>query len=168
MAPSIASAPELVKNTLSAKVAATSRSREAALAGDLVEVGDVPELAGLLGQRRDEMRVAVAERIDGDAGAEIEIALAVVGDQPAALAPLERQGRPREGIEKRRTAHYMHSGTGIPGIAAEAACLPAVRPKNQKAAQAAADRDHIVGFGHEVNENVAQLGASQSLSPLVR
>jgi hypothetical protein len=33
--------------------------------------------------------------------------------------------------------------------------------KNQKAAQAAADRDHIVGFGHEVNENVAQRSASQ-------
>jgi hypothetical protein len=34
--------------------------------------------------------------------------------------------------------------------------------KNQKAAQAAADRDHIVGFGHEVNENVAQPSASHS------
>jgi hypothetical protein len=41
-----------------------------------------------------------------------------------------------------------------------------VRPKNQKAAQAAADRDHIVGFGREVNENVA-LPAARDLSPLV-
>ncbi len=49
----------------------------------------MPELAGLFGQRRDEVRVAVAERIDGDAGGEIEVALAVSGDQPAALAPFE-------------------------------------------------------------------------------
>jgi hypothetical protein len=76
IAHSSASAPELVKNTLSAKVASTSRS-PAAPGRDLVEVGDVPELAGLLGQRRDEMRMAVAERIDGDAAGEIEISLAV-------------------------------------------------------------------------------------------
>ena len=105
---------------------------EAALAGNLVEVGDVPELAGLLGQRGDEMRVAVAERVDGDAAAEIEVALAVVGDQPAALAPLEGQGRPRKGIEKRRTAHYMRLRNRHPGIAAKAECLPAVRPKIKK------------------------------------
>jgi hypothetical protein len=30
-----------------------------------------------------------------------------------------------------------------------------MRPKNQKAAQAAANRGHIVAFGREVNENVA-------------
>ena len=56
-----------------------------------VQIGDVPELLRLLGQRRDQMRMRVAERIDGDAGGEIEIALAVSREQPSALAPLESE-----------------------------------------------------------------------------
>ena len=58
MAHSIASAPELVKNTLSAKVASDQPLGQPPLAGNLVEIGDVPELVGLLGQRRDQMRMA--------------------------------------------------------------------------------------------------------------
>ena len=59
--------PELQKNTLSANVAAHSRSARRLLARDAIEVGRVPELLGLLGQGRDELGVGVAERIDGDA-----------------------------------------------------------------------------------------------------
>ena len=59
--------------------------------GDAVEVGDVPELLGLLGERLDQVRMGVAERVDRDAGGEIEIALAVGRDQPRALAALERE-----------------------------------------------------------------------------
>ena len=140
---------------------------EPALAGNLVEVGDVPELAGLLGQRRDEMRVAVAERVDGDAAGEIEIALAVVGDQPAALAPLEGQGRPRKGLVKRRTAHYMRLRNRQSGHRRQGGLLARGAAKNQKAAQAAADRNHIVVFGHEVNENVAQRSAASAFPALV-
>jgi hypothetical protein len=51
--------------------------------------------------------MAVAKRVDGDAAGEIEIALAVLGDQPTSLAPVERQGCTGESLEKRRTAHYM-------------------------------------------------------------
>ena len=78
---------------------------EPLLTGDLVEVGDVPEPGGLLGQRRDQMRMAVAERVDRDAAGEIEITLAVGGDQPAAFAALERQRRARKGVVKRRPGH---------------------------------------------------------------
>ena len=46
------------------------------LAGDAVEVGAVPELAGLLGERGDQLGMGVAQRVDGDAAAEIQIALA--------------------------------------------------------------------------------------------
>ncbi len=58
-----------------------------------VEVGGVPDLPGLGRQRLDQMRMGVAERIDRDARAEIEIAGAVGGDRPGALAPLEGDGR---------------------------------------------------------------------------
>ena len=56
---------------------------------DLEEIGGVPELAGLGRQRLDEMRMGMAERGHGDAGAEIEIALARRRRQPAAVAALE-------------------------------------------------------------------------------
>jgi hypothetical protein len=51
----------------------------------------VPELLRLLGQRRDHVRMRVAERVDGDARGKIEIALAFSRVQPSALAPLESE-----------------------------------------------------------------------------
>ena len=49
----------------------------------LEQVRHVPELGRLLLQRRDQMRMAVAQRIHRDARGEVEIALAIGGDQPA-------------------------------------------------------------------------------------
>ena len=46
-------------------------------------------------KRLDQMRMGVADRGDGDAGAEVEIALAGRRDQPAALAALEGDVGPR-------------------------------------------------------------------------
>ena len=63
--------------------------RQPLAVGDLEQVGGVPELARLLGQGRDEPRMRVAERVDGDAGAEVEISLAGRRRQPAAFAALE-------------------------------------------------------------------------------
>ncbi len=51
--------------------------RQPLLPFDAIEVRRVPQLAGLLGQRRDEARVRMPERVDGDAGGEIEIPVAV-------------------------------------------------------------------------------------------
>ena len=59
-------------------------------------------LRGLLGQRRDEMRMGVAERVDRDAGAEIEISLAVAAVEPGALAPLEGELGARIGRQQWR------------------------------------------------------------------
>ena len=90
IAPSIASAPELLKNTCRRRSLAQPLGQPLAFR-DAVQVGDVPELLGLLGQRLDQMRMGVAERVDRDAGGEIEVALAVGRDQPGALAPLESE-----------------------------------------------------------------------------
>jgi hypothetical protein len=49
----------------------------------------VPNLAGLLGQRGDEMRVGMAEHVHRHPGGEIEVAVARVGHQPSTLASLE-------------------------------------------------------------------------------
>ena len=51
----------------------------------------MPELLRLLGQRRDQMRMRMAERVDRDAAAEIEIALALRRGEPSALASLESE-----------------------------------------------------------------------------
>ena len=56
-----------------------------------IEIGDVPELFRLLGQRRNQMRMRMAKRVDRDAGGEIEIARAVDRRQPDAIAPLESE-----------------------------------------------------------------------------
>ena len=57
--------------------------------GILIEVRNVPEFRALVRQRFDKMRVGVADRSDSDARAEIEIALAIGRNEPAALASLE-------------------------------------------------------------------------------
>ena len=79
---------------------------EAFLAGDLVEVRQVPDLLGLVLQRGDEMGMGVAQRIDGDAGGEIEISLAILGDEPHALPAREPERCTHIGfIERRGIGH---------------------------------------------------------------
>ncbi len=68
--------------------------------GDAVEVGDVHDPLGLLGDRLDHMRMRMAERVDGNAGGEIEITVAVGRRQPTAFAPLESEVDPRENRQK--------------------------------------------------------------------
>ncbi len=60
---------------------------------DAVEVGDVPDLAGLLGDRGDQTRMGMAERVHRHPGGEIEVAIAVGGDEPSALARARRPDR---------------------------------------------------------------------------
>src|SRR5690606_36581860 len=74
--------------------------------------GDMPELARLLGERRDQMRMAVAKRVHRDTGREIEVALAAFREQPGAFASLECHRYTGKGLEYWRTAHYMRSGAG--------------------------------------------------------
>ena len=69
---------------------------------DAIEVGDVDDLLGLLGDRLDHVRMRMAERVDRDARGEIEIAVAVGRGQPNALAPLESEVDPRVGRQHMR------------------------------------------------------------------
>ena len=68
----------------------------------LEQVRHVPEFCGLLLQRRDQMRVAMAQRIHRHAAGEIEIALAVGPDQPDAFAALEGEVGPGENGKQMR------------------------------------------------------------------
>ncbi len=75
--------------------------RQRLLLGNAKEVGDVPQLAGLLGERGDERGMGVAEGIDGDATGKIEQPASVGGLDPGALAARERDRGAREGLVER-------------------------------------------------------------------
>ena len=70
------------------------------------DVGGVPDLFGGSLQRADQMRIAVAERIDRDAGVEIEIRCSVLREQSHALAPLE--GEVQTGHTSRKAQTSKH------------------------------------------------------------
>ena len=74
----------------------------------LEQVGHVPQLGGLLLQCGDQMRMRVAQRIDRDAGGEIEIALAIGRDQPCAFAALETEIDPGENRKQMRRGAVGH------------------------------------------------------------
>jgi hypothetical protein len=75
------------------------------LLGDAEQIGDVDRLLRLRGDCGRDLRMRVAERVHGDAGGEVEIALAVGGGEPCALAVIERKVNTREGRQKMRGAH---------------------------------------------------------------
>ena len=85
----MASLPELKKKAVSAKVAATNRS-----ARYPEQVGVMPDLVALGGQRRNQMGMAMTEAGDPNAADEIEVARAVGGEEITALAPFEGEVGP--------------------------------------------------------------------------
>ena len=54
--------------------------------GDAVEVGDVPDLLGLLVQRRQETRMRMPQHVNSDAAGEVQVALVGGGDEPSAFS----------------------------------------------------------------------------------
>ena len=101
-AASLASAPELVKKTLPGPGVEQGQQLlgelDLGLAGE--EVGDVAEGLQLLGDRRDQRGVGVAERVDGDAAEQVDVLLAVgVPDVRALAADQGQLGRP-EGVHQ--------------------------------------------------------------------
>src|SRR6185312_212191 len=73
-----------------------------------IKIRDVPELFRLLLDRFHHARMRVAERVDGDARGEIEIALAIGRDQPDALAALEGEIDAGVGRQKMRAHGLVH------------------------------------------------------------
>src|SRR5580700_7426099 len=63
----------------------------------------MPQFLRLRGQRRDKMGMRMAERVDGNAGGKVEIAVAIGGDEPNALAPLKGE------VDTRESRHQMRS-----------------------------------------------------------
>ena len=72
------------------------------------QVRHVPELCRLLLQRLDQMRVRVAERIHRNTGSEVEIAIAVGGDEEGALAAFEAEIDPGEDGKQMRWGAVGH------------------------------------------------------------
>ena len=79
-----------------------------------VEVGNVPQPAGLLRQRGNQSRVGMTERIDRNTAAEIEHTPPVLGLKPRALATLESDRRTGERIKECRIAHSITIQTDEP------------------------------------------------------
>ena len=73
---------------------------------DTVKVRRVPQLVGLGLERLNEMGVTVAGHGHGDAAREIEILVAVLGENPNALAPIKAERLTRVGGQY-RFHHFM-------------------------------------------------------------
>ena len=111
-AASLASVPELVKKTRPVGAPTSAEQPlgqlDLGLAGE--EVGDVAEGAELVGDGRDQRRVGVAERVDGDAAEQVDVLLAVdVPDVGALTADEDELGRP-EGVHQRAVVAVAATG----------------------------------------------------------
>ena len=105
---------------------------ETRLSRNLVEVRGVPQPAGLRGQRRDQVRMGVAERVDGDAAAEIEIGLAGGVIEPGALAAVGGKGGASIGVEQGRPhRHGPFPSSRVPFVTRRRVGVP----PNKNAAQ---------------------------------
>jgi hypothetical protein len=92
----------------------------------------MPDLLGLRLQSLDQVGIGMAAGRDCDAGAEIQISLAVFSHQPYAFTALEAQGGTGKSVEKGRFSHG--------DITPEAVIVPLAKdiPENQNAAHRAA------------------------------
>ena len=119
-AASLASAPELVKNTLpppAAGPAASSRSASATCGSVAKKFETWPSVPQLPGDRLDQRRVGVAERVDRDAAEQVEVAVAVGVPDVGALAALQHQLRRAEGVHQRGGVALLQVGRcGEPAV----------------------------------------------------
>ena len=94
MAPSLASAPELVKNTWSKQLCSVSAFASCEAGAVVERRARRQQRCGLRGKRIGDGRRRMAEAIDRPALDEVEIALAAVVPQPRAFAADENGRRP--------------------------------------------------------------------------
>ena len=88
--------------------------RQFRLLRDLIEIGNMQQFARLLADGGDHARVAVAERADGDAGAEIEVTFPGFIPQAAARAAHRDQRKAPVG-GKNMLGKEFGGGHGIAG-----------------------------------------------------
>ena len=110
-------------------------AREPFRLGNLIEIGDVPGTRRAPLQRIDETRVAMAERVDRDARAKIEIAPAVVPDKPSAFTALEGEIRAGVGRIKRRRQSSRSPGRRVVSRTGRGALEPKNKPPPRKGRQ---------------------------------
>src|SRR5690606_26156641 len=103
------------------------RARQCDLLADSIEVGDVHQLRGLVGDGARESGMRVAEGIHGDAGNTVEVALAAIIDQETTLSVGETDVG---------TAVVVDQGAGFAHRSLQASLAGGlVRPKTQKGSQ---------------------------------
>ena len=83
------------------------------LLGHAEQVRHVDRLVRLRGDRLGDLRMRMAERVHRNARGEVEIALAIGGGEPHALAVVERKVDTRKRRKKMRCAHGTVLGTSI-------------------------------------------------------
>ena len=71
-----------------------------------VQVRGVPQLAGLVAQRVDQRRMRMAKRVHGNTACAVKIALAIIGNQPAAIPANEGQIGAAIGFHHRRCRRF--------------------------------------------------------------
>jgi hypothetical protein len=74
--------------------------RQSGVGGRVIQVGHVPELAGLRRQRGDQAGIRVAERVDRDARHAVEVSVAIRVVDPASLAVIQHEWRAGVGAEE--------------------------------------------------------------------
>ena len=85
---------------------------QAFLPGHPVKVGGVPQLARLLGERLHHPGIGVTEGVDGNAGTEIQVSLAILGEKVGTLATDEGDIRPVIGGKQCREHGQISSFEG--------------------------------------------------------
>src|SRR5476651_726831 len=142
MAHSIASAPEFAKNTKSAKLCSHSLAASRSPSG-LLNRFDMCHSRVVCSCKADQVRMAVAQRIDRNTAGEIEIALAIGRDQPCAFAALETEvdpGEYREQMRRGAVGHGDHCRLGLSHHARIGAIASTTSPGKTK--RAAFSRRH--------------------------
>ncbi len=110
IAASLASAPELQKYTLPPRLELDRLLREAHRGLAVEQVADVDQRTRLLGDRGDDLGVAVAEARDRDAAEEVEVLVALRVPQARALAAYELDGLARVGGDHARALELLQLG----------------------------------------------------------
>ena len=84
--------------------------RELLAVGAPEQIRHVPELRRLFLQCRDQMRVSMAQRVHRNPRGEVEIAVAIGGDEVAALSARETEIDPGENGKQMRRGAGAHGG----------------------------------------------------------